>query len=84
MKGISIMSNKPEEYTMIAAWCRYMGSNASYTVSEMRLASKQNAPLDAIYPSGDGIWKTVRDLPTEHNFVRWINNVTSPFTGKTS
>ena len=53
--------NKPSDYKCIARWGKMMGSYLSYIAHEQEKASKDNAPLTAIYQR-DGKWSVAEDI----------------------
>lgn len=70
--------NKPEEYIWIKVWGRMLGSMDYYIEGQQELASKQNAPVTAIYtkvhPGGTptGKWSILEEVtnPASQRHIR--------------
>lgn len=58
---------KPSDYRAIALWGNQLGSYAYYVELEQNLASRENAPLDALFQR-DEKWVCVSDLKPDHWF----------------
>lgn len=52
---------KPSEYTLIAAYGSYLRSAPWFIRGKMRKASRENAPIDAVFNAKDG-WRTIKDI----------------------
>jgi len=60
--------NKPNTYLAIALWGKQLGSMPYYITNQQELASREGAPIDAIYLGHNGKWVTVEDLRERHPF----------------
>lgn len=63
------MFNKPTDYKHIKAWGQFMGSYDSFIEMEQFNAAADDAPLNAIYKSGDK-WYTFDEIENEE--TRWL------------
>lgn len=61
-------THEPKEYMAIRLWGKNLGSYDSYILNQQESASRDDAPIDAIYRSHEGKWKAVSDLAIEHPF----------------
>jgi hypothetical protein len=52
-------------YPYIRAWGRMMSSFPYYIEDQVREATRDKAPQDAIYKGQDGKWETYRDVTRE-------------------
>lgn len=52
-------------YLYIRAWGKVLGSYSNYVESQIREATLQNAPENAIYKSADGRWQTADKIVSE-------------------
>jgi len=57
-----------EKYLGIRLWSRMMGSLEPFIDKQVEIATKENAPEDAIFLQPSGCWKRVKDLPSDHEF----------------
>ena len=57
--------NEPKDYRYIKAWGRMMGSFAYYIRDEQAKASKDNAPLDAIYYKSEDGWHVYSEVTNQ-------------------
>ena len=63
------MTIHPQTYKSIAAWGKMLSSMNYYIEQQQIKASKDNAPIDAIYYSQDEKrWICVSDLSADHDF----------------
>jgi len=67
--------NKPEDYKAIGLWGAFMHSFSYYVEFQQILAAENDAPLDAIYKSSAGEWRTIRDLSKDHPVVKEFSRV---------
>lgn len=58
-------SVNPADYTAIALWGEELGSNSFYIEAEQIRASRDGAPLSAIYKKDTGRWVTVHEMKNE-------------------
>ena len=70
---------QPNEYKMIQAWGKYMGSYMPYIVDQQNLAAQENAPLDAIFRNNDShvgvvsTWSTVEQVKSD-DLRAWLRD----------
>jgi hypothetical protein len=62
---------KPSEYQHIKVWGQMMSSFEYFIASEQMKATKDNAPLDAIYQCQDGTWRRFSEC-TNQNTVDYF------------
>ena len=54
--------NNPSDYVAIRFWGVKLGSRATYIYSEQEKAAEAGAPIDSIYMTPTGVWRTLRDV----------------------
>jgi len=59
---------KPEDYSIMGFWYSSSGSYPYFIKAQQIKACEANAPLNAIYQSYSGEWKTTDDLAKDHWF----------------
>ena len=55
-------SVNPEDYVCIALWGQELGSYAYYIELEQAKASREGAPLTALFKRPDGTWATLQEM----------------------
>jgi hypothetical protein len=69
---------EPIKHKFVVAWCKYLDSKDYWIQDQLAKAEQDNAPLNAIYKSPDGTWKTVEDIhdpalrATMYEYVEYV------------
>ena len=56
---------RPEDYKWIKRWGQMMGSFATYIRDEQDRASRDRAPINAIYRGREGKWSVIEEVTNQ-------------------
>ena len=61
----------PAEYKHIWSWGKMLGSLPGWVVGVQEQASREGAPVDAIFKRDVAGWEVASDLPADHRFLKF-------------